>query len=521
MPSEPHRIRLKRVDRSRSPRFGIEIRPADRSRPNRGRRQKRLSCILAMKLRFAVRREAAAIGSYQPYSGWASGQDPSASLANTNSISASSNLSMSLTAMQPRPKAVELIRAGQGELLMKGSLHTDELMRPVTASATGLRTERRISHVFIMDVPTYPETLFITDAAINIFPDLDAKRDIVQNAIDLFTQIGLGKPRVAILSAVETVTTKIPSTIDAAALCKMADRGQITGAILDGPLAFDNAIDPEAARIKGIHSPVAGRAQILVVPDLEAGNMLAKNLDLSVKGGLGGPGPRCARAHRADVACGLCAQPHGVVRRRRALCRGAAQIRKHSGGVSRSWMRFWSSTPGSSSVKFQIFGLPEREDPPRLIKGQVDGIGTRPRLRAEGRDGSPLIDESYAPGEIDDVPAAIAAAADWLRETPDRRIGRRRPSRGSRRSGLRPARCRRPRRAGSAWSDTVSLAPLHQPNNLAPIRSLLHASAGASAGRLFRYGVSSHAQRRRRPLCHPRAFLSRGRQAIRISRTLV
>jgi phosphate acetyltransferase len=175
-------------------------------------------------------------------------------------------------------KAVELIRAGQGELLMKGSLHTDELMRPVTTSATGLRTERRISHVFIMDVPTYPETLFITDAAINIFPDLDAKRDIVQNVIDLFTQIGLGKPRVAILSAVETVTTKIPSTIDAAALCKMADRGQITGAILDGPLAFDNAIDPEAARIKGIHSPVAGRAQILVVPDLEAGNMLAKNL---------------------------------------------------------------------------------------------------------------------------------------------------------------------------------------------------------------------------------------------------
>ncbi len=175
-------------------------------------------------------------------------------------------------------KAVELIREGQGELLMKGSLHTDELMRPVTASATGLRTERRISHVFIMDVPTYPETLFITDAAINIFPDLDAKRDIIQNAVDLFTQVGLGKPRVAILSAVETVTTKIPSTIDAAALCKMADRGQITGATLDGPLAFDNAIDPEAARIKGINSPVAGRAQILIVPDLEAGNMLAKNL---------------------------------------------------------------------------------------------------------------------------------------------------------------------------------------------------------------------------------------------------
>ena len=175
-------------------------------------------------------------------------------------------------------KAVELVRESKGELLMKGSLHTDELMREVTASKTGLRTARRISHVFIMDVPTYPETLFITDAAINIFPDLDAKRDIIQNAIDLFNQVGLGTPRVAILSAVETVTVKIPSTIEAAALCKMADRGQITGGILDGPLAFDNAIDPEAAKIKGIVSPVAGRAQILVVPDLEAGNMLAKNL---------------------------------------------------------------------------------------------------------------------------------------------------------------------------------------------------------------------------------------------------
>jgi phosphate acetyltransferase len=175
-------------------------------------------------------------------------------------------------------KAVALIHEGKGEVLMKGSLHTDELMRAVTASSTGLRTARRISHVFIMDVPTYAETLFVTDAAINIFPDLDAKRDIVQNAIDLFVQVGLGTPRVAILSAVETVTAKIPSTIDAAALCKMADRGQITGGILDGPLAFDNAIDPEAVKIKGIQSPVAGRAQILVVPDLEAGNMLAKNL---------------------------------------------------------------------------------------------------------------------------------------------------------------------------------------------------------------------------------------------------
>jgi len=180
-------------------------------------------------------------------------------------------------------KAVELVRQGKAELLMKGSLHTDELLGAVVARETGLRSGRRISHVFVMDVPTYPETLFITDAAINIFPDLDVKRDIIQNAVDLWTQVGLGTPRVAILSAVETVTSKIPSTIEAAALCKMADRGQITGGLLDGPLAFDNAVDPEAARIKGIKSEVAGRAQILVVPDLEAGNMLAKNLSFLAK----------------------------------------------------------------------------------------------------------------------------------------------------------------------------------------------------------------------------------------------
>src|SRR5215470_12980042 len=175
-------------------------------------------------------------------------------------------------------KAVQMVHEGKGELLMKGSLHTDELMRAVTSSSAGLRTARRISHVFIVDVPSHPEPLFITDAAINIFPDLDAKRDIIQNAIDLFSLVGLGTPRVAILSAVETVTSKIPSTIEAAALCKMAERGQITEGILDGPLAFDNAIDAAAAKIKGIKSQVAGRAQILVVPDLEAGNMLAKNL---------------------------------------------------------------------------------------------------------------------------------------------------------------------------------------------------------------------------------------------------
>ncbi|MEY8199201.1 MAG: bifunctional enoyl-CoA hydratase/phosphate acetyltransferase [Colwellia sp.] len=175
-------------------------------------------------------------------------------------------------------KSIELIRSGEANLLMKGSLHTDELMSAVVSSRLGIRTERRLSHVFVMDVPSYSKLLFITDAAINIAPDLDAKRDICQNAIDLAHTLGVELPKVAILSAVEVVDRKIPSTIEAAALCKMADRGQITSAILDGPLAMDNAISMEAAKIKGIKSEVAGDADILIAPDLESGNMLAKQL---------------------------------------------------------------------------------------------------------------------------------------------------------------------------------------------------------------------------------------------------
>jgi len=175
-------------------------------------------------------------------------------------------------------EAVAQVRAGNASLLMKGSLHTDELMHEVVNPQTGLRTARRLSHVFLMDVPTYAELLFITDAAINIAPDLLCKADIVQNAIDLHLALGFGTPRVAILSAVEQVNPKIPSTVDAAALCKMAERGQITSGLLDGPLAMDNAISPQAALMKGLRSEVAGHAQILVVPDLESGNMLAKNL---------------------------------------------------------------------------------------------------------------------------------------------------------------------------------------------------------------------------------------------------
>ena len=175
--------------------------------------------------------------------------------------------------------AVAMARSGQAEALMKGALHTDELMRAVVDHERGLRTARRISHVFAIDAPGYPRPLFVTDAAINIYPTLADKHDIVQNAIDLAHALGIPQPHVAILSAVETVTESIHSTLDAAALCKMADRGQITGGILDGPLAFDNAVSEEAAKTKGIVSPVAGRAHIFVVPDLEAGNMLAKQLE--------------------------------------------------------------------------------------------------------------------------------------------------------------------------------------------------------------------------------------------------
>lgn len=185
-------------------------------------------------------------------------------------------------------RGVALVRAGDAQALMKGSLHTDELMAAVLATGTGLRTARRVSHVYVMDVATYPKLLLITDAAVNIFPTLDDKVDIVANAIELAQALGIDTPKVAILSAVETVRSKIPSTIEAAALCKMAERGQITGAVLDGPLAFDNAINAEAARTKGIVSPVAGQADILLVPDLEAGNMLAKTLTFLAGADAGG-----------------------------------------------------------------------------------------------------------------------------------------------------------------------------------------------------------------------------------------
>lgn len=239
------------------------------------------------------------------------------------------------TGAEAAERAVALAASGDVGALMKGDLHTDILMEAVISGTPNLKTERRISHVFVLDVPRYPKHLLITDAAINIYPDLETKRDIVQNAIDLAHAIGIEKPRVAILSAVETVTPRIRSTIEAAALCKMTDREQITGAIVDGPLAFDNAVNLKAARIKHIHSPVAGRADVLVVPDLEAGNMLAKQLEYlagaEAAGVVLGARVPIILTSRADSAKTRLASAAVAVLMRRALTSGD--------DIGRSWLR--------------------------------------------------------------------------------------------------------------------------------------------------------------------------------------
>jgi acetate kinase len=355
-------------------------------------------------------------------------------------------------------KAVELIHAGRGAILMKGSLHTDELMRSVTAKVGGLRTERRISHVFVMDVPAYGETIFVTDAAINIFPDLECKRDIVQNAIDLYIQVGFGTaPRVAILSAVETVTSKIPSTIEAAALCKMADRGQITGGLLDGPLAFDNAIDIEAARIKGIESKVRQHA--------------GQESRLLCQSGWRGHRARCPRTDRADVTGGFTESPDGVLRRCESLRRCTAEPCANSRSVTKM-DTILVVNAGSSSVKFQVFAVDGEGRLRRELKGQVDGIGSRPRLRATAAGGDTMADRAYPIEAVPDVPAALMLASTWLREELQ----------------LSPlAVGHRVVHGGPDYDRAVlidhgvvarlqrftALAPLHQPHNLASIRSLL------------------------------------------------
>ncbi len=227
-------------------------------------------------------------------------------------------------------RSVRLVREGAADILMKGSLHTDEVLAAVVHKTHGMRTERRISHVFVMDVPTYPKLLLISDAAVNIAPDLEVKRDICQNAIDLAQTLEVESPKVAILSAVETIRPKIQSTLDAAALCKMADRGQITGARLDGPLAMDNAINLEAARIKKIHSDVAGVADILITPDLESGNILAKQLiflaNAEAAGVVLGAKAPIALTSRADSVCARKASAAIAVLHADAIRRGIREV---------------------------------------------------------------------------------------------------------------------------------------------------------------------------------------------------
>ena len=341
-------------------------------------------------------------------------------------------------------KAVELIHEARGELLMKGSLHTDELMRSVTAK-TGLRTERRISHVFVMDVPAYAETLFITDAAINIFPDLDCKRDIIQNAIDLFVQTGFGTlPRVAILSAVETVTAKIPSTIEAAALCKMADRGQITGGLLDGPLAFDNAVDKEAARHQGDQIGSRGPR-----PDSgRAGSRVRQHAGqeprLFCQGGWRRHRARRAGSDHPDIARGLAARPHGVLRGRDPLCRCAPSPRGNRGMSVMDTILVVNA--GSSSVKFQVFAVDGDGRLGRQIKGQIDGIGSRPRLRAASAAGEKLADRVFPVENVGDVPAALAGGGRLAAGRTAYHAVRRRAPRGSWRPRLRSTGADRPQR---------------------------------------------------------------------------
>jgi len=361
-------------------------------------------------------------------------------------------------------KAVELVRRGEAELLMKGSLHSDELLAEIVARDTGLRTARRLSHVFIFDVPTYHKVLLVTDAAINIGPTLEDKVDICQNAIDLCISLAIERPKVAILAAVETVTSKMPATIDAAALCKMADREQICGGALEGPLAFDNAISKEAARIKGIHSDVAGDPDILVVPDLEAGNMLAKMLTF------------LANADCAGLVLGARVPVVLTSRRQRALAhrelrRGRARRSRTAGrgrGVMDGYLLVVNA--GSSSLKFSVFHDESGESWRADTKGRIEAIGTAPRLVAKDGAGKTLEERALADGR--DAAAALDALGAWLRSHYGSArvlgVGHRVVHGGA--SHLQPALVT-PELLRELHA-LVPLAPLHQPHNLAAIEAL-------------------------------------------------
>ncbi len=357
-----------------------------------------------------------------------------------------------------------MARAGKVEALMKGALHTDEFMSAVVDSAHGLRTYRRISHVFAMDAPAYPRPLFITDAAINVYPTLEDKRDIVQNAIDLAHALGIAAPRVAILSAVETVTETIKSTLDAAALCKMADRRQITGGVLDGPLAFDNAVSEEAAKTKGIVSPVAGKADIFVVPDLEAGNMLAKQLEYLAEARNRRDRARRAGADHSDEPR---RQDTGAAR---LLCDRAAAGAPPDGGEAMS-DAILVLNAGSSSIKFSVFPghvRPSRQD--LLCEGECEGIGHGVHFTAKDRAGASLVDQHLAEGTSHE--AALAALLHWFESHfEDQRlvgVGHRVVHGGS----LYNKPVRIDASVIAELRRLIPLAPLHQPHHLAAIAAI-------------------------------------------------
>ena len=419
-------------------------------------------------------------------------------------------------------KAVELVRQGQAELLMKGSLHTDELLGAVVARETGLRTGRRLSHVFIMDVPTYHKVLVVTDAAINIAPSLEDKVDICQNAIDLAISLGVERPKVAILAAVETVNSKMPATLDAAALCKMAERGQITGGVLDGPLAFDNAISKEAARIKGIRSEVAGDPDILLVPDLEAGNMLAKQLiflaNAESAGLVLGARVPIILTSRADSVRSRIASAR---RRRSSPVRGVRPPpgpTPVSGAHRHGETTRWSSTRARRASSSACTGgrRPLAGSWRRAARSRASAARrTSPRRTASARS-SPIASST---------PTCATGA---LRSTRSRSgcaryggarvlgVGHRVVHGGARFSGptiVTPE-------VLEELRALVPLAPLHQPHNLAAIEAVA-APAGRAAGGLLRHRLPPRPAGRRRAGSAAARDPARRRAALRLPRPVL
>ncbi len=423
-------------------------------------------------------------------------------------------------------KAVGLVSAGRAEPLMKGSPHTDELMAPVAAREGGIRTARRISHCFVMDVPGRADPLIITDAAVNIAPTLEEKVDIVQNAIDLAHAMHFPEVRVAILSAMELVNPRLRSTIEAAAPCKMAERGQITGALLDGPLALDTAIDMAAASVKHIVSAVAGRANVLVVPDLEAGNMLAKSLSFLAGADAAGivlgarvPIILTSRADSLQSRLASCAVASLLVASRggtrRRPCddgpRGASGPGRAGPAMTAPGALFVLNA-GSSSIKFALYrhhAGPDRPEPVPLFHGQIERIASAPRLAIVDAAGASLAAHECGGATFDhhDATAEILrVATGLLRGLPVLAVGHREVHGGMEFAS--------PVRIDAAVLEKLAalipLAPLHQPHNLAPIRAIARQAPqlaqAACFDTFFHHGQAPVAQ----AFALPRRFAGQG-----------